>query len=642
MKKIHPAVFLLIAFPALAGATDFQVLPGQSIQAAIDTAADGDRVLVHPGTYSEAIQLRGKRLEVRSTGGAAVTILDGAAHATSIVRAAGEPLGAVFAGFTLTNGRGVGSPSSYGQDFYGGAMHCGGGSRLRVEDCRFVRNGWNSGGYQNCTFGGAIYCGGAQITLVRCLLFDNFAWACGGATLVEGAGGLITFDRCTVVANTSTNFFGPQGGIGMANDGDVVVHDCIVWGNFGNQIDAFGAPYNRGCVATVTWSCVQNGFPGTGNLALDPRFVSPAALDYGLQANSPCIDAGDPAAALDFDGTRRDLGAYAVVQVMAPIAPTLTIQPQPQVLTAPGGTATFSVVASGSSVLTYQWARNGVPITGATNATLSLANVQPAAVGSYKVTVSNAGGSVRSAGAALEIRQAGHAAAHAAPLGGYVAGRAVTVTSTLSYTGTPSALSWSVLLPAGWTFGAASSTGAAVAPVIGQTEVIDWAWSEIPASPVVFSYTLNVPVGDNGVVELVALAGVRGTVTQQFLAQPDPLSLNRLVTHLADTDRNFRIGLLELTRVIELYNIRNGSVRTGAYGVATAATEDGFVTAPERTSGTLMTLSVHHSADSDRDGRIALLELTRVIELYNYRSGGGRTGQYRVLDGTEDGFAPGP
>jgi hypothetical protein len=39
---------------------------------------------------------------------------------------------------------------------------------------------------------------------------------------------------------------------------------------------------------------------------------------------------------------------------------------------------------------------------------------------------------------------------------------------------------------------------------------------------------------------------------------------------------------------------------------------------------------------------LSLAELTRVIELYNYRSGTVRTGQYHVLAGSEDGFAPGP
>ena len=49
-----------------------------------------------------------------------------------------------------------------------------------------------------------------------------------------------------------------------------------------------------------------------------------------------------------------------------------------------------------------------------------------------------------------------------------------------------------------------------------------------------------------------------------------------------------------------------------------------------------------HSADSNRDGKISLTELTRVIELYNYRSGTTRTGQYKPQAGTEDGFTPGP
>ena len=49
-----------------------------------------------------------------------------------------------------------------------------------------------------------------------------------------------------------------------------------------------------------------------------------------------------------------------------------------------------------------------------------------------------------------------------------------------------------------------------------------------------------------------------------------------------------------------------------------------------------------HSAESNRDGKISLVELTRVIELYNYRSGTSRTGQYKTQPGSEDGFGPGP
>ncbi len=112
--------------------------------------------------------------------------------------------------------------------------------------------------------------------------------------------------------------------------------------------------------------------------------------------------------------------------------------------------------------------------------------------------------------------------------------------------------------------------------------------------------------------------------------------------HSADTDQNFRINLFELTRVIELYNTRHVTTRTGAYAVATAASEDGFNPDATRPGSAVVSLTRLHSADSDRDGKLSLFELTRVIELYNVRSGTVRTGQYRVSAGTEDGFAPGP
>jgi hypothetical protein len=117
----------------------------------------------------------------------------------------------------------------------------------------------------------------------------------------------------------------------------------------------------------------------------------------------------------------------------------------------------------------------------------------------------------------------------------------------------------------------------------------------------------------------------------------DPAVL--VIAHHADTDRDLRIGLVELTRVIELYNTRNGTTRTGRYKVQ-AGSEDGF--AQDTTATANQTLTPYHSADSNHDGQIGLNELTRVIELYNTRTGTTRTGQYHVQAGTEDGFAAGP
>jgi hypothetical protein len=111
--------------------------------------------------------------------------------------------------------------------------------------------------------------------------------------------------------------------------------------------------------------------------------------------------------------------------------------------------------------------------------------------------------------------------------------------------------------------------------------------------------------------------------------------------HSADTNADGRLSIGELTRVIELYNTRYGTVRTGCYAVQ-AGSEDGFVPDPVRAPFATVTLPKYHSADTDTNGMIGLAELTRVIELYNTRVGGTRTGQYHNQAGTEDGFAPGP
>ena len=142
---------------------------------------------------------------------------------------------------------------------------------------------------------------------------------------------------------------------------------------------------------------------------------------------------------------------------------------------------------------------------------------------------------------------------------------------------------------------------------------------------------------------VVVVGGAAITATGSLSSAGFTVSvLDPSTVHSADTNADRRIGLLELTRVIELFNTRNGNTRTGGYAVATSTTEDGFVADPARSSSASTTLTRYHSADTNRDGKLSLLELTRVIELYNYRSGAARTGQYHLQSATEDGFAPGP
>lgn len=322
--------------------------------------------------------------------------------------------------------------------------------------------------------------------------------------------------------------------------------------------------------------------------------------------------------------------------------PSIAVQPVAAQAVAVGGSTTFRVKAGGTGPFGYQWFKNGVAIAGAKAATLLLSNVQASDAGSYTVMVTNNGsGSAISNAGTLSVLAVGNAASHAVAGTGQNSTSTVTVSNTLAYSGTPSGLKWQVLLPTGWRFAADRATTGATKPSAGTTDLLEWTWAAAPAAPVTFTYTLDVPEDQNGTFELVAIATLSpGGAGAQILAQPDPLLLVLgTARHSADTDASGNLSLVELTRVIELYNTRNGTIRVGSYKVDGAG-EDGFTVDPTR-AGTAV-LTRYHAADTNRDGSLGLVELTRVIELFNTRSGTTRTGAYHVQMGTEDGFAPGP
>ncbi len=104
---------------------------------------------------------------------------------------------------------------------------------------------------------------------------------------------------------------------------------------------------------------------------------------------------------------RHGLDGYAQLagmQIMeSPLrAPTITSQPTSQSVFI-GGSTTFSVSASGTAPLTYQWNLNSTNIVGATNTTLNLTNVQLSDGGNYAVVVSNTTSSVASSNASLTV-----------------------------------------------------------------------------------------------------------------------------------------------------------------------------------------------------------------------------------------------
>ncbi|MGB9623332.1 MAG: immunoglobulin domain-containing protein, partial [Phycisphaerae bacterium] len=103
-------------------------------------------------------------------------------------------------------------------------------------------------------------------------------------------------------------------------------------------------------------------------------------------------------------GVRRDDFAFAG----GPPPPVITQQPQP-VTTCPGATVQFSLTATGSEALFYQWQKNGANLSddghyaGVTTDTLTVSDTAGSDAAGYRCIVSNTGGSVASASATLSL-----------------------------------------------------------------------------------------------------------------------------------------------------------------------------------------------------------------------------------------------
>lgn len=94
----------------------------------------------------------------------------------------------------------------------------------------------------------------------------------------------------------------------------------------------------------------------------------------------------------------------ATLTVTAPtVSPTIATQPTSQTVNA-GTSVTFSVVASGTGPLTYAWRKNGTALSGATQASYTIASAQTTDAATYSVVVANSAGSVTSNGAILTIK----------------------------------------------------------------------------------------------------------------------------------------------------------------------------------------------------------------------------------------------
>jgi hypothetical protein len=192
-------------------------------------------------------------------------------------------------------------------------------SAQRIENCIFRAN--------YAIYGGGMYSfrSGPQIT--KCIFYGN-AGTYGAGLNLHGGGTAPTLVNCTFTANYSDKY---GGGIYTYWSKPSLIN-CILWGNRDTGGMDRSAQYHvtSGGSPTISYSCVQGGWSGTGNINEDPLFVDADGPDdtFGteddnlrLLITSPCIDAGDPDPNYnDPDGSRNDMGAYCNLGNRTPVA----------------------------------------------------------------------------------------------------------------------------------------------------------------------------------------------------------------------------------------------------------------------------------------------------------------------------------
>ena len=164
-----------------------------SIQNGINAATNGDTILVHPGTYVENIDFKGKRISVASlfiisgnTNYISRTIIDGNQIGSVVMFKNGEDSSSVLNGLTLTNGMGA-DPywSIYPPPVaIGGAITCRDSSNPSLRNLVITRN-------RSIAYGGGIYCLSSNPILINMTIRENSAPQGGGLFCISSNPSLI-------------------------------------------------------------------------------------------------------------------------------------------------------------------------------------------------------------------------------------------------------------------------------------------------------------------------------------------------------------------------------------------------------------------------------------------------------------------
>ncbi len=203
--------------------------------------------------------------------------------------------------------------AGFGGGLYGSvnsSLTSSGTPEIRVLNSSFLRNnagpsccntGNNIGCFTDGLTTGTYYGGGAdlretgggKITVANSLFAVNTGTHAGGlhvlaCTQTGSPSGVIDIANVTSIGNSPDGIHARIGSRGIIN-----IANSIVRGNTATQIASLlQTPVAGEASLTVSYSNVQGGYAGTGNINANPLFVNPSNDDYRLGAGSPSVDAG--------------------------------------------------------------------------------------------------------------------------------------------------------------------------------------------------------------------------------------------------------------------------------------------------------------------------------------------------------------
>jgi hypothetical protein len=221
----------------------------------------------------------------------------------------------------------------------------------------------------------------------------------GATNVVTSAAGVATFNLYLTTGNITNQYITATATDSSGDTSQISVSKAV---NFYGLPVITSAPQNlTGIVGdTASLFAVASGFP--------PPAYQWYFQGFPLAGETNASLVFSPLAATNFGNymvvATNVIGSVtstpALVTVLIPAG--ITTQPVSQTVTA-GLNATFNVVASGTAPFSYQWIFNSTNLLGATNATLTLNNVDTNNAGTYAVVVTNVAGTITSSNATLTV-----------------------------------------------------------------------------------------------------------------------------------------------------------------------------------------------------------------------------------------------